>query len=168
MLKRTIANIKHFVNRLFNFRNVEVTEGRAAKVYKEVFSELYNEVKDKTSITSSEVRYHDGKLGKLVDKPSDVFNAALDYLWDGVGSASLEKQNYICTSISFTSYTTPVQNFCKDIISERLNGESTLEGWLITKGHATDWETYSNPEKLQETRRQWLISLRDEFKAKGM
>jgi hypothetical protein len=171
MLDNVIAKIMCFVNRLFNPKNVEVADSPAAKLYKEVFSELANNLKDEPSLDAFEVQTAQAHLEYLGGKPSDVFDAALEFLWDGVGDDFFSgniKNRFICSCTECTSYTTPVKDFCKDIIRERLNGHSSLEGWLITKGHANPQEIYSNLIKLQETRRQWLISLRDEFKAKGM
>lgn len=113
----------------------------------------------------------DLKIVDTVEKPSDVFNAALDYLWDGVGNSPNHlsvKTKYICHCIDRSSRTSTFKKFCKDVIEERLGNNNTLCGWIISNKHATWVEIANNPAKLQETRRQWLISLRDEFKAKGM
>lgn len=87
---------------------------------------------------------------------------------DGDYSDSFDKTTYICNAILFSEDLLSIHDLCVGVISDRLGGNSTLEGWLVDNGIATLSEirydeNCNNMKKIQATRHAWIDSLIEEF-----
>ena len=94
-----------------------------------------------------------------------AFNKALSIL----SPTGTSVHSHICICIEYLRIQGEIsQNTSKlarSIVMQRLEGHGTLSSWLVAQGvggiQADRWDNESR--KMQETRRQWLISLREEF-----
>jgi len=66
---------------------------------------------------------------------------------------------YICTALPKTD----AGKAPECVVSDRLDGNHTLEGWLYYGGHATWDDIDANPERMRITRLAWIDSLIEEF-----
>ena len=93
-------------------------------------------------------------------KTSEVFKAALGYLWDG--RAPSRKVPFICAAIEKTEASRVEQRAAKDAIEEKLYPHYTYSDFL----RDTEGGCYTT-EQLQARRKAWLESLIKEFEEKG-
>ena len=97
-------------------------------------------------------------------KTSEAFRRTLKKLWDGVGEPI--KQRYICRAASHAGDS--VFRIVEPIISRRLGRHIYLDGWLIEQGiDIEDKHGTNNHQKLQATRKEWLLHLIEHYESKG-
>lgn len=116
------------------------------------------------------------KPKKVLTKKSEILQEALKYLSpvrvEHCGIRQGEKEEFICNCIGQLLVVKKVQQKptgeILQLIRERLRGESTLSGWLYQyKGVSFNAMKQNQGRKLQETRKQWMLSMIEEFKAQG-
>lgn len=116
------------------------------------------------------------KPKKVLTKKSEILQEALKILSPTrVGHFDIsvsEKEEFICNCIGQIINSEKVRyKVAKEIlqqIEERLQGETTLSNWLSLY-NGIDWDEMkaNRGRKLQETRKQWVLSMIEEFKAQG-
>lgn len=110
-----------------------------------------------------------------VTKKYEVLKEAMKYLSPvttvDIFAAKQKKYEFICHCINKVVTGKPLQFNDKSgiiaIIEDRLEGENTLNSWLSRKKSIPMWkqDEYQG-RKLQFTRKCWMKSLYEEFKAK--
>lgn len=109
-----------------------------------------------------------------VTKKYEVLKEAMKYLAkDKYETIPPGKHEYICTCVQsvFGDNFTSMEEELKDEIRIRLNGYSSLESWLVKEAsisyRSISKDYYKNSQtKLQATRKAWMQSMYEEFKAK--
>ena len=89
---------------------------------------------------------------------ADALEAALPYLWDGVGNLG-GSEHCICDALAETG--SPAYRDAQDEIMRRLDSSITVRGWLRERGH-TEWGSY---HAIQAYRRRWMLSMIEEFRS---
>lgn len=77
---------------------------------------------------------------------------------------------YICDHVIEVGYDNDAIAKARKIkskISELINDEFSLADWVISQGHATSEEIYSNPKKMQQTRQNFIDDLIKFYKQQG-
>lgn len=114
--------------------------------------------------------------GCVLTEKSEILQEALKYLSpvrvEHCGIRQGEKEEFICNCVAQLLADDKAQQKptgeILQLIRERLQGENTLPGWLYTyKGVRFNDMKQNQGRKLQETRRQWMLSMIEEFKAQG-
>ena len=107
-----------------------------------------------------------------VTKKHEVLKEAMKYLSPTYSIEAHDLNPFICHCINIVTsesdWNKPLDKTgLHAVIKERLEGHGTLEGWLISEHGITQTETRANAgRKLQTTRKAWMQSMYEEYKAK--
>ena len=114
------------------------------------------------------------KPKKSLTKKSEILQEALKHLstvryWSDHDTNSTFVCHCICMVTDEEDWNSP-KDSCgiHSIIRARLHPYSTLEDWLMHNHGLSQYEKNVNQgRKLQVTRKQWMLSMIEEFKAQG-
>jgi len=108
-------------------------------------------------------------------KLSQIFREAKYELWNGFGQPYQPK--FVCHAINRLFARHPLHDdriyAAKHVISELLNGHTTLEDWLVANKHCRMEDLYMingnfrDPKKIQATRHAWLNHLIQHYESIG-
>ena len=107
-----------------------------------------------------------------ITKKHEVLKEAMKYLSPTYDIEASDLNPFICHCISIvtseSNWNKPLDKTgLQSVIKERLEGHIALDCWLISKHGITHTETRANAgRKLQTTRKAWMQSLYEEYKAK--
>lgn len=113
------------------------------------------------------------KPKKVPTKKSEILQEALKHLSPHLPDKNSNREEYICHAVGKVvnpsdpyESSHPVQ---KEIVS-RLGGWFSFETWLLSNGVSSQelWEDRQKGQvKFQKHRKQWILSMIEEFKAQG-
>ena len=100
-------------------------------------------------------------------KTSEVFQHALEFLWDGK-EPNDNKETYVCFCLEEANkyYFFDLDKYLS-IIDVLLEGRGCLEGWLLWNHNIICFGGKRNTIKMQKTRKQWLEHLIKHYESIG-